>query len=132
VAARVATSLLSHHPSAGFPNPLGLAGAMASQMAAMVVTLSPHGDPSWLSVEPLCLAISGSGRCFLLYWCAPWFCRWRPWVRSSLRCEVSRGSGGGGFFLPAVARLQCRVLVGALWRVEGVPCESTQGCVSAL
>jgi hypothetical protein len=75
VAMRVATSLLSHHPSAGYPNPLGLAGAVASQMAAMVVTLSPHGEPSWLGVEPLCLAISGSGRCFLLYWCAPWFCR---------------------------------------------------------
>jgi hypothetical protein len=58
MAMRVATSLLSHHPSAGYPNPLGLAGAVASQMAAMVVTLSPHGEPSWLSVEPLCLDVA--------------------------------------------------------------------------
>jgi hypothetical protein len=38
-------------------------------------------------------------------------------VRSLPRCEVSRGSGGGSFFLP-VARLRCRVLVGALWHVQ--------------
>jgi hypothetical protein len=56
---------LSHHPAAVLP--LGLAGAVALQMAAMVVTRSPPGGPSWLGVEPLCLAISGSGRCFRLY-----------------------------------------------------------------
>jgi hypothetical protein len=90
-----------------------------------VATRFPPGGPSWLGVEPLCLAISCRGRCFLLYRCALWFCRWRPWVRSPLRCEVSRGSGGGDFFLP-VAGLRCRVLVGALWRVEGALCESAQ------
>jgi hypothetical protein len=61
-----------------------------------------------LGVEPLCLAISGKGHCFCLYRCAPWCCRWRSWVRPLLQCEVSRGSGDGGFFSP-VARLQCEI-----------------------
>ena len=50
-------------------------------------------------------------------WCAPWFCRWRPWMRSSLRCEVSRGSGGGCFYLSAVWPSR-RILVGVLWLVR--------------
>ena len=43
----------------------------------------------------------------------------------SLRCEVSRGSGGGGFFLP-VAGLRRRVLVEALRCVVSAPCKSAQ------
>lgn len=37
---------------------MGMAGAVASQMAAMVVMCSLRGGPSWLGAEPLCLAIS--------------------------------------------------------------------------
>jgi hypothetical protein len=41
-------------------------------VVATVVTSFPCGGPSWLGVEPLCLAISRRGRCFRLFWCAPW------------------------------------------------------------
>jgi hypothetical protein len=37
-------------------------------------------------------------------------------VRSCLQCEASRGSGGGGFFLPVV-RLSHWILVETLWHV---------------
>jgi hypothetical protein len=70
------------------------------------------GRRGW-ALSPLCLAIGVSGRCSPVLVC-PMVCRWRPWVRSPLRCEASRGSGGGGIFLP-VARLMRRILVGALW-----------------
>jgi hypothetical protein len=51
---------------------VGAGGRRGFAVAAMVVTRFPPGGPSWLGVEPLCLAISGGGRCFRLLWCAPW------------------------------------------------------------
>jgi hypothetical protein len=50
---------------------LGLAGALASQMAAMIVTCSPLREPSWLGVVPLCLTISDNGSYFRLYLMCP-------------------------------------------------------------
>jgi hypothetical protein len=59
--------------------PLGLAGAMASQMAAMVVMRSLRGGPSWSGVEPPLSRHQCQRMLVRLSWCAPWFCRWRPW-----------------------------------------------------
>ena len=97
--------------------PLGVAGTMALQMAAMVATRSLRGGPSWLGAEPPPSCHRCQRTLFLLYWCSPWFCRWRPWVRSPLRCEASRGGGGGSCSLP-VARPLRPVLVEALWCVR--------------
>jgi hypothetical protein len=69
VAARVVASFLAislQQFAAGADKCHGFA------VAAMVVTRFPRGKPSWLGVEPLCLAISFRGRCFRLCWCAPW------------------------------------------------------------
>jgi hypothetical protein len=84
---------------------------MALQMVAMVVMCSLRGGPSWPSVEPpmsrhLC---QRTLVCSMVLQMA-------SMVRSCLQGEASRGSGGGGFFLP-VARLSHQVLVGTLWRV---------------
>lgn len=102
MSASCAASLLGHQLAAGVP--LGLASAVVSQMATMVATCSLREGPLWLGVEPPLSRHQCRGCCFRLYLCAPWFCRWRPWIRYSLRCEVNRGSGGGGSSLPA-ARL---------------------------
>jgi hypothetical protein len=117
------------------------------------------GRRGWV-LSPSCLAISVSGRCSSILVC-PIVLQMAAWVRSSLRCEVSRGSGGGGFFLPA-ARLCTGGVCSYSWLAhpsgtsdpggvpvalggampfdyggdpacgEGAPCESALGCVSAL